>query len=115
LCIRHAKESELYQLMLSIADHRIGLRPDHRRPDKLRVRRDPDDEVAGIRGWLEPRVDQLKKGDRPITYRQLRQVLSRFRVSLSVSDGNRADVFQEFDVPGNLFRRPRTEKGRWDA
>ena len=95
LCVRSASESDLYQLMLSIADHTVGVRADRRRPDKLHARRDPDEEVAAIRDWLKRRVGPLKKGERPVTYRQLRQILSRFRVSLGASNSNRVDVLKD--------------------
>ncbi len=110
LCVRSASESDLYQLMLSIADHTVGVRADRRRPDKLHARRDPDEEVAAIRDWLKRRVGPLKKGERPVTYRQLRQILSRFRVSLGASNSNRVDVLKEYEIPGGLFRRARTEQ-----
>jgi death-on-curing protein len=110
LCLKDTRESELYQLMLGIADHTIGLRPDPRRPDKLRVRRDPDDEVAAIKTWLKPKVRSLNRGERLITYRQLRQLLSRFGIDLVPSDSNKLDIVKERSVPAGFLRRGRIER-----
>jgi death on curing protein len=112
LCILNTKESELYQLMLGIADHTLGLRLDPRRPDKVPSRRDPDDEVTSIKDWLKRRVAPLHRGERQITYRQLRQVLSRFGVSLEASRSNAVEVVKLVTVPGGLLRRARSEPRR---
>lgn len=92
LCLHQTREAELYQLMVAIADHSVGLRPDPRRPDKDLKRRTADQEVAAIREWLQRRTAKLTRGERPITYRQLRQVLSRFGITLKNPHSNSIDI-----------------------
>jgi prophage maintenance system killer protein len=114
LCIRDAsvRESELYQLMLSIADHTIGSRPDPRRPDKARRRRDPDEEVSALRQWLSERVGSLSRGEWRVTYRQLRQFLARFKITLDNPHSNRIEVFKTEQVVSRVFRRVRERQTR---
>ena len=111
-CIHRTKESELYRLMLAIADHTLGLRPDARRPDKRQLRRDPDEEVAAIKTWLASRVAAVKKGERPITFRQLRKVLSRFDVFLENPRSNTIEIIKVEEIRVGLFRRPKKESRR---
>ncbi len=109
LCIRDTPEGDLYQLMIGIADHTIGLRIDPRRPDKALRRRDPDEEVAAVREWLKRRVSSLNRGERRITYRQLRQSLGRFDISLENPHSNTIDIVKIEHVASGVFRRVRKQ------
>jgi len=55
LCLQQTKESELYQLMLSIANHTLGIRVDPRRPEKSQ-RLSADEEVADLPAFFGPSV-----------------------------------------------------------
>lgn len=112
LCLYRTSQTELYQLMLAIADHSIGLRQDPRRPEKLRRRRSADDEVQAISDWLDPRVEKLRRGERPITYRQLRPILSHFEFVLENQRGNAVDVVKLDRQPASLFRKARVVRKR---
>jgi len=45
LCLRNTTQNDLYQLMLGIADHSLGVRTDPRRRDRPMKRRSADEEV----------------------------------------------------------------------
>lgn len=105
LCVYRTKESELYGLLLQIASHTVGWRPDPRRPDKVPPRGRSDDEVKAIVEWLRPRVEKMVRGERPITFRQLRQSLGRFGFELDVHDGNSADLIKVVTHPPGFFGR----------
>jgi death-on-curing family protein len=108
-----ASQSELYQFMIAMADHTIGQRPDPRKKDKALPRRSADEEVAAIAEWLEKRVQPVKRGERPITYRQLRQNLAAFGCELGEIASNRIEVLKvEQQTTGLLRRTIRTVKRR---
>jgi len=74
-------QSELYDFMLAVADHRIVAWA------KSRVPSDDDDSVGGSRAdseveamssWLQHHIDVLKRGERKMSYRELRRALNRF-------------------------------------
>ncbi|MCA1563402.1 MAG: Fic family protein, partial [Acidobacteria bacterium] len=64
LCLHRTSQNDLYQLMLAIADHSIGLRPDPRRRDRPVPRRKADEEVAAVKSWLTDRVERVRRGER---------------------------------------------------
>jgi death-on-curing family protein len=105
LCLYDTSQAELYQLMLAIADHSLGVRVDPRRPDKRPTRRESDEEVDAIKDWLGRRVGKLKRGEKPITFRHLRQTLARFGFEIENNDANSVDVVRRETVAPSLFRR----------
>ncbi len=94
LCLYRTTKTELYQFMISIADHSIGLRLDPRRPDKVPGRRSADEEVAAIDGWLRRRVEKIRRGEKPISYRNLRQALTPLGFELGTIDSNSIEVLK---------------------
>ena len=105
LCIHRTRESDLYQLMLGVANHTIGVRRDPRRPDRPLPRRTADEEVAAIKDWLAERVERVRRGERPVTFRQLRQLLSRFNITLEEPHSNTVGVFKTEISQTSFFRR----------
>src|SRR5262245_17511958 len=52
LCLYRTTQSMLYQFMLAVANHSLGVRVDPRRPDKHPTTPSADEQVAAIREWL---------------------------------------------------------------
>jgi prophage maintenance system killer protein len=106
------RQPELYNLMLSVASHTLGAAQTGRRGSGKSgtTRRRADDEVGAIITWLTPRVQRVTRGEHPITYRELRQVLKDFGYILCDPNNNSIDVCREVDITSGLFRRQtRTE------
>ncbi len=112
LCLHSVKESELYQLMLAIADHSVGVRPVSRRLDRASTRRRSDEEVEAIREWLLGRATKVNRGERLITYRQLRRILSRFDIQLGTPHSNSVDVTRLETIETAFLRRRKTQVRR---
>jgi death-on-curing protein len=109
LCLHETNQNDLFRFMLDIANHSLGFRPDPRRPDKTAPRRPADDEVNEIRSWISERVHKVRRGERPVTFRQLRQILGRFGLTLDDPNNNGIGVFKT-EVKRGLFRRQTTER-----
>jgi death-on-curing protein len=105
LCLHATSQSDLYQLMLGIASHTLGVRHDPRRASGLILRRASDDEVSTIKDWLARRTQKVRRGESSVTFRQLRQILTRFDISLDTSRSNTVDVVRTEQVPASFFRR----------
>lgn len=114
LCLFQTSQADLYSLLLEIASHKIGQRVDPRRkPEKPPKRRQQDDEVEEISRWIRKRVDRIRRGERLITYRNLRQILGRFGFYLENPRGNSIDIMKIAEAPPSLFRRsPKVEYRR---
>jgi len=77
-------QNELYSFMLKVASHRFAPR--------LR-KYDPSDlEVEQMSRWLENRTRSVKKYERIITYRELRNVLKSYGFEMENPKGNRIDI-----------------------
>jgi death-on-curing protein len=76
----------LYQFMIDIASHAFA--PRKARPDSSDV------EVAEISRWLHRNTRQIKKGERIITFRELRQILRIYDFELENPRGNYIDVIR---------------------
>jgi death on curing protein len=109
LTLLSVNQADLYELMIKIADHRFGLREDRRRDRNVGTRRSPDDEVQAIYKWLRERAQRIERGERVITYRQLRQALNQFNIEVEVMDANRAELVRYEERKTGLLRR-RTER-----
>lgn len=114
LCLQGVSQDLLYDFVLSIADHTVPtwsrfIRKERRRPGRPRT----DSEVAAIAHWLRKRVQPIRRGDRPIRYRTLRQILPRFGFELgTIMSGNRVEVLEVIVEPPNLLRRQAREVRR---
>lgn len=98
-------DADLFSLMLSIAQHEVA-------PEKIRKqnplnRPHADDEVAAITEWLRQRVKPLNRGERQITYRELRRILSHYNYELDDPYGNAIKIFRIVEEKP-LFRPRRT-------
>jgi len=91
-------EDELFQLVLRLAQHKLVPR------GKARA----DREVLHVAEWLQARSRNVEKGERPIQWRKLRQILSGYGCELSqpAGVGNRMNIRRNVEERG-LFGRTR--------
>ena len=110
LVLRRTRDKELFDLILAVAMHSIALTPIPRR--KVRVDHpnstSSDEEVRAIKKWLEGRAERIRRGERQVTYRQLRSILEEHGYSLDNPKGNYIDIVKIEEVIKGLFKR-RTE------
>lgn len=104
-------QSDLYDAMLAIADHRMGVRDDGRSKKGTTVRRSADEEVQAIYKWVRRHAEKIAKGERVISYRQLRQALVRFDIEVEIIGANHAELVRYEERQVGLFRK-RKERAR---
>jgi death-on-curing protein len=75
---------ELYFFMVKIAAHRFA--PKKSRPDSS------DIEIKEIKRWLHRNTRKIKKGERVVTYRELRRILRQFDIELENPRNNYINV-----------------------
>lgn len=85
-------QSELFQLMIDVAEHKMSIR--QARPKSSVRPPTSDEEVAAIADWIRERMDRLRRGERQITYRQLRQILRNFGFDLDNPKGNSIELLK---------------------
>jgi death on curing protein len=92
--LRTTKQGELFNLMIAVADHailhstvKLGRNTEH-----VTRRGTPDEEVKAIADWLDPRVASITRGEKSITYRELRQILATFSFTLTTRSNSKMDV-----------------------
>jgi len=102
-------QSELFTTMMAIADHRLGVRDDHRSRKPL-FTPTADEEVRAISGWLHRSAQKIVRGERVLSYRQLRRALSPFGLEIEVKGANNAELVRYVQRPATLFRKPRKER-----
>ena len=104
------RQGDLYQMMVSLASRDFST---VRAPRRARrrigsVRYGADHQVAELTGWLNARVERVTRGERPITYRQLRPLLKRHGYVIGqVTGGNLIEVCREETVRRGVIRRER--------
>lgn len=91
--------------MLSVASHTIGLRRKKKYRHKVPARRDADEEVHLIAEWLQSRTDKVARGERQITFKQLRKILENFGFVLENPESNMIDVCRFEEVATGFFRK----------
>lgn len=91
LILRDTKQNELYDLILCVAQREL-VKP------KKGSRIDPDAEVQELELWLRRRATREERWERPITGRQLRQVLRKFDLHLENPHSNTVDVVRYVEV-----------------
>lgn len=106
LTLYHTSQQDLYNLMLDVADHTITGRPD-KRARNPKPRKHADDEVAAIAKWLAWRAHKVTKGERLVTYRELRRILEQFGYYLTTTKGSSIDIVKyETKTKGFINRQP---------
>ena len=87
-------QKELYTMMKAVATHTLGVRIPRRRKEREYTRREADEEVAAIADWLRVRARKLKRGERRVTYRQMRQLLAPHGYYLDRPKGNSIGIYR---------------------
>jgi death-on-curing protein len=109
----NTSQDDLYDLMLQVADHTLGVRLDKRARSKTPDRLSHDEEVAELTRWLQQRCARVTRGEHVITYRQLKQILAQFDYHLESPRGNSIDVVRYADVTkGFIAKRTVRERKR---
>jgi prophage maintenance system killer protein len=105
LSLAGVPDAHLFNLMLSIAQHDVvKTKPKEKDENK---RPHADDEVEAIAQWIRHRAKNIKRGEKQITYRQLRRILARFDFELGDPDGNSIKLYRLIQEKP-LFRPART-------
>ena len=99
------KQKDLYNFMLRVADHTIGIKIDRRKKRKQETRRSSDDEIAAMVTWLEDRAGKVVRGEKPITYRELRKILESFGFYLKHPKNNSIDIVKEETIIKGLLKK----------
>jgi len=93
-------QDELYRLMLKIASHRFA--PKREKHDTS------DFEVKEIGAWINRRTRRLKKGEKTVTFRELRKILREYDIHLENHKGNYIDVIKyEYKRPRLFAKKER--------
>lgn len=108
-------EGELLQMVVDVAEHSFGLSPDRWKAERQRRNRGTDEEVGAIAIWIRKHMDWLERGERSITYRHLRQILSGSGYSLGTTKGHTIEIIKAETKPGTVFRRAKTVERRIDS
>ena len=82
--VLRAAQRDVLRLMINVADHSIVQRPLRigRETTPVPRRGTPDEEVTAIAEWFRPRLEKLTRGEAQITYRELRQILANFGLTV---------------------------------
>jgi death-on-curing protein len=106
------RQTQLYDLMLDLANHGLSTdRIPRRTRQRIGTRRfSAEHQVWELAAWLEARVDPVKRGERPITYRQLPRVLKQHGYVLGERrGGNTVEVCRIVIKKGLLKKDSRVE------
>jgi prophage maintenance system killer protein len=87
-------ENQAFKLVLDVAQHRIT----DFHSDNL-----PDREVLAITDWFHKNCRILEKGDHPIPFRKLRQILRGYKCNFDVT-GNKVNITRSVYEPPSLMR-----------
>jgi prophage maintenance system killer protein len=99
------RQDELYDVMVNLAQRGFtNARIPPRRRERA-SRYGADHQVAEIATWLGAHVDRVTRGERPITYRQLRQILKPHGYVLGQVGSNAIEVCREETVRKGFLRR----------
>jgi len=115
LVLKDTRQKDLFDLLLAVASHELSSgrrgardRRSRRNPASRRKRQDADEEVAAISAWLKSRAVKPVRGERQVTFRQLRRILGRFNFELAPgSKGNALDVVKVEEKQAGLVRKRR--------
>lgn len=105
LALRDTRQTELFDLMLDIAQSTLSLRGLDARQRRSAARPSPDQEVDGLAEWLCRRTQPVVRGEQEITYRQLGHVLRRFGYDFDSQNGPALDVVKLVEKRRGLIRR----------
>lgn len=101
------RQNELYDLMLALAERRVGEErvPRRARHRVMRTRFGADHQVDALAGWLRPRVSTVSRQERLVTYRQLPQILKPHGYVLGARSSNAIEIIREAPRRKGVIRR----------
>lgn len=100
-------QKDLFEMIIEVAQHTLATR----KRTKGKNRPTPDEEVQAIANWISKRADKLIRGERTITYRELRRILEGFGYYMENPKGNSIEIVRYEKVKKGIFKR-RTENER---
>jgi death-on-curing protein len=99
-------EKDLYGVMLDLAKGILSLSSHERRresPPKAAA----DDEVEALARWLSARAGKLSRGERRVTYRQLRRILKHHEYDFGEIQGNSIAVLRRRETVVFFIKKKR--------
>lgn len=105
LTLFRTSKNDLYELMLQVASHTLGFRVDRRAKNPKPPNKTPDEEVDFIAEWIRRRADRVRRGERQITYRELRKILERFGYHLEKPNDNMIEIVKYTAEKGGWLNR----------
>lgn len=105
LTLYSTSQKDLYKFIMDVANHTLGKSRDHRRKN-TRVT-DSDEEMRRIVKWLSSRVSPVIRGEKQITYRQLKRILKNFGYDFGSSHNNSIDIIRETEERTIILKRKR--------
>lgn len=107
LTITGVNQKDLYAMIKSVATHSLGLRIDPKRKRKAYAytKRDADEEVAEIAKWLNARSRKIERGERQITFRQLRRLLQNRGLGVKSMKSGKAAIYRTETVRKGVLRK----------
>jgi death-on-curing protein len=101
-----SKQSALYNLVMDIATHGSRGSSDHRKKRRKKVLKpNPDKEVAYIAEFIKMHVRGIRRGERVITYRELRRLLRKFDITLEEPKKNQIKIVRHVTKVVGFFRK----------
>jgi death on curing protein len=111
--LKDTNQKELFDMILGVAAHTIVLPKRLGRGAQGQGRASADEEVAAVAEWIRRRAAKPDRGERQITYRELRRVLGShgFELAQSAWKGNSLDIYRE-EEEKRFLRSPRRVRKR---
>jgi len=107
LTLMNTSQNELFDMILNVAAHSI-LAPKRTAPGTERRRTSSDAEVAAVDDWIRKRAAKPHRGERQVTYRELRRLLARHGFGFANNNrGNSITIYRDVEEK-RLFRKPQT-------
>ncbi|MBE3088226.1 MAG: type II toxin-antitoxin system death-on-curing family toxin [Chloroflexi bacterium] len=107
LTLKNTKQGDLFEMILAVANDEMYALATARKQlsiDKTGRRSTADAEVNALSEWLENRLQQVKRGEKTVTYRELRPLLKRRNIELREPHANSIGVFRVVEKK-SLIRR----------
>lgn len=105
LTLYETSQKELYDLMIDVACHNLEERASKRSRMRIGEKLKSDEEVAAISSWIRGRTHRVKRGEKLVTYRELRKILGSFGYHLDNPHGNSIDIIRYETMRKGLILR----------
>jgi death-on-curing protein len=85
-------QDEFFKMILDVATHQLVQTDRNKKPTSKDSKPTPDEEVEALTRWIDAKSIPVKRGEKQVTYRDLRRILRRFNCELDNPKGNSIDV-----------------------